>query len=133
MMSSELSQASGQILRQALATLDANEVVAFVDSLNLNASGRVDVLIVASLKSLKKSRNVEHFASTAPLSAVMFLVDATTSKVLARTIEILGDSADDPTFEELDGAVKTQFGRGRRRTSTRRHVGPGCRKPGSGD
>ena len=111
-MSAEISNASGQILRQALATLDATDVVAFVDSLNLNASGRVDVLIVASLTSLKKGRNVQHFAATAPLSAVMFLVDSATSDVLARTIDLLGESADDPTYDELQGAVGAQLDEG---------------------
>jgi len=93
------------LVRRALLASPAAAVLNLVDQLNLQPNSRMDVVVLAPLRNLKKSRNVESFATNAPLGAVRFLVDTLTNEALERVVTLLGDRADDPTYEELAGAV----------------------------
>ena len=93
------------LVRSAVVKLGATAVLELVDGLNLAPSGRVDPKIVLPLQGLRKSRSLESFATKAPLVAVGFIVETLTEEALHRVIEILGDSSEDPSFEELSSAV----------------------------
>ncbi len=93
------------LVRRALLAAPASSILDFVDRLNLQPNSRVDVVILAPLRNLKKTRNVSGFASNAPMSAVRFIVDSLTNATLERVVEILGDAAEDPTYEQLASAV----------------------------
>ena len=93
------------LVRRALLASPTAAVLGLVDQLNLQPKSRMDVVVLAPLRNVKKSRNVESFAASAPLGAVRFLVDTLTNEALERVVALLGDRADDPTYEELAGAV----------------------------
>jgi hypothetical protein len=93
------------LVRRAIVAYGTSEILTLVDSLNLQPSARVDVVIVAPLRNLHRSRNVEAFASNAPTPAVRFLAELISQDALSRVVELLGDHADEPTLEELTGGV----------------------------
>lgn len=95
------------LVRRALAGYGTSELLTLVDSLNLQPSARVDVVILAPLRNLHRGRNARSFLTNAPMLAIKFLAELISADALTRTVEILGDSADSPTFEELSAAVDT--------------------------
>lgn len=93
------------LLRRALAHCDDETVLALVDQLNLQPSARVDVVVVAPIRNLRKSRSVLAFASTAPIAAVRFLIELLSRDALDRVVELLGEASSEPTFAQLSDAV----------------------------
>lgn len=100
------SSADGaQLIRRGLSHCDETVVLTVVDQLNLHSGARVDVLVVAPLRTLRKNRSVEQFAATAPFAAVRFLAELIANEPLERVVEILGDASADPSFDQLAHAV----------------------------
>lgn len=93
------------LVRRAIVTYGASELLTLVDSLNLQPSARVDVVILAPLRNLHRGRNVNAFASNAPMLAVRFLAELISADALNRVVELLGDNSDEPSLEQLTAAV----------------------------
>jgi hypothetical protein len=92
------------LLRRALLKFDATRVLGVVDSLNLQPSARVAV-VVGPLRSLKKSRDVSLFVRSAPIAAVRYVIELLSSECLERVVALLGEHSENPSFEELSAAV----------------------------
>ena len=93
------------LLRRALLFCGTDRVLALVEQLNLQPTAGVDILVVAPLRLLKKSRALATFAAGAPMGAIRLLAELLSQDALERVVTLLDDSSNDPSFEELSDAV----------------------------
>jgi hypothetical protein len=100
------------MLRAAVAKVSRDELKAALDR-TANSHVHVPKPIGNALNALRKHRDPSAVVATTPYRAALpFVAAAIADPCLERTIEVLGDHADDPTRDQLDGAlveVGTQF------------------------
>jgi hypothetical protein len=94
-----------RLVRRALASVDPQRILERIDELNLQPAGNADVVILAPLRNLRRGRNVVAFVTTGPAPAIRFVAEMCSHETLERVVAVLGDAADNPTFEQLAGAV----------------------------
>jgi hypothetical protein len=92
-------------MRAALLKIDPAIVLAKVDSLDLRAHARVSAVIGVPLRQLQQRRDVTAFATTAPMAAVRALLELLAMAPLERVVELLGDHAESPNYEQLAAAI----------------------------
>ncbi|MGH3732703.1 MAG: hypothetical protein ACRDVC_04915 [Acidimicrobiales bacterium] len=93
------------VVRAALLKINPVTVLSFVDSLDLRANAKVSAVVGVPLRQLQQRRDVEVFATTAPMAAVRALLEVIAMSPLEKVIELLGDHAETPTYEQLANAL----------------------------
>lgn len=100
----ELTASPHDLLRRGLVSLDPARVMEVVDSLQLQGA-KLTAVVAVPLRNLQKKRDVENFASSAPIDAVSGLLEVLSMGAMDRIVELLGDHAETPTYEQLSTAV----------------------------
>lgn len=85
--------------------IDPETTLRAADSLDLRAQAKVSAVVGVPLRQLQQRRDVTAFATTAPLAAVRGLLEVVSFAPLERTIQLLGDDAESPTYDRLSEAV----------------------------
>ncbi|HEV3188282.1 MAG TPA: hypothetical protein VGZ04_09605 [Acidimicrobiales bacterium] len=101
----DASASANTIVRAAFLKIDPEVTLRAADSLDLRAHAKVSAVVGVPLRQLQQRRDVTAFATTAPLAAVRGLLEVMALAPLEATIELLGDHADNPTYEQLSEAV----------------------------
>ena len=101
----DASASANTIVRAAFLKIDPDVTLRAADSLDLRAHAKVSAVVGVPLRQLQQRRDVTAFATTAPLAAVRGLLEVMALAPLEATIELLGDHADSPTYEQLSEAV----------------------------
>jgi hypothetical protein len=105
----EVTASPHDVLRRTVATLDADAVMAVVDSLQLHGA-KVSAVVAVPLRNLQKKRDVAAFAAGAPIDAVAGLLELLAMDPLEKVIEALGEHSETPTYEQLSAAVASLRG-----------------------
>ncbi len=92
-------------VRRAFLKIEPRVTLAAVDGLDLRAHAKVTAVVGVPLRQLQQRRDVVSFATGAPIAAVRGLLELVALAPLERLVELLGDHAENPTFEELSSAV----------------------------
>jgi hypothetical protein len=100
------------VVRATLLKLDPAKVLAIVDSLDLRANAKVSAVVGVPLRQLQQRRDVEAFVTSAPMAAARALLEVMAMTPLEAVIELLGDHAEHPTFEQLSTAIDQFLGDG---------------------
>lgn len=95
-----------EIIRRALLKIESATVLKAVDSLDLRGTSKVSAVVGVPLRKLQQRRNVEIFATTAPLPAVRALLEVLSARPLDQVIHDLAEHASEPSYEQLSNAVK---------------------------
>jgi hypothetical protein len=101
----DASSSANGVMRAALLKIDSTAVLDKVDTLDLRAHARVSAVIGVPLRQLQQRRDVTAFATTAPMAAVRALLELLAMAPLERVIELLGEHAESPTYEQLAAAI----------------------------
>lgn len=101
----DASASANTIIRAAFLKIDPDVTLRAVDSLDLRAHAKVSAVVGVPLRQLQQHRDVMAFATTAPLAAVRGLLEVMALTPLEATIELLGDHAESPTYDQLSEAV----------------------------
>lgn len=91
--------------RRGLARLPGEALLERVDGLDLRPGARISPAVALPLRSLRDRRDVEEFVSHAPAPAVRALLESLVAPDLERIVELLGEHADHPSFDQLAAAV----------------------------
>ena len=100
------------LARRALASLAPSWVLETVDALDLRPSGKLTPVVAMPLRDLQRGRDIAAFAARAPWVAVRGLVELLTMAPLEAVVARLGAAADDPSEEQLRGALASLAGEG---------------------
>jgi hypothetical protein len=101
----DVSSSVNGVMRAALAKIDPATVLAKVDTLDLRAHARVSAVIGVPLRQLQQRRDVTAFATTAPIAAIRATLELLAMSPLEAVIGLLGDHSENPTYEQLAGAI----------------------------
>jgi hypothetical protein len=101
----DASANANNIVRVAFLKIDPEVTLRAADSLDLRAHAKVSAVVGVPLRQLQQRRDVTAFATTAPLAAVRGLLEVLSLAPLEKTIELLGDHAESPTYDQLSEAV----------------------------
>jgi hypothetical protein len=124
-------------MRRAIVAMDESFVIEVVDSMQL-AGVKLPAVVAVPLRSLQKKHDITQFAAGSPIDAVTGLLELLSMDALEKIIEILGDHAENPNYEQLKAAVAQLRADG----ATRNHIiavlafaagqefpaGPSCRQ-----
>jgi len=102
---SESSGSANIIVRSAFLKIDPDVTLRAVDSLDLRAHAKVSAVVGVPLRQLQQRRDVTAFATSAPIVAVRSLLELLALEPLEKIIEVLGDHAETPTFDQMAAAV----------------------------
>lgn len=106
---SPLTASANDVMRRAIAKLDADAVMHVVDALQLQGS-KLSAVIAVPLRTLQKKRDVAAFAAGAPIDAVSGLLELLSMEPLEKVIEALGEHAETPSYENLSTAIASLRG-----------------------
>ena len=101
----DASGAANTIARAALVKIDPEVTLTAVDTLDLRAHAKVSAVVGVPLRQLQQRRDVAAFAASAPIAAVKGLLEMLAVAPLEKTIELLGEHAESPTYDQLSDAV----------------------------
>ncbi len=101
----DASSSANALVRAAFLKMTPETVLAAADSLDLRAHAKVSAVVGVPLRQLQQRRDVMAFATTAPIAAVRGLLEVLALAPLEKIIELLGDHADSPNYEQLSSAV----------------------------
>lgn len=104
-----LTASPHDVMRRTIAKMDADQVMAVVDALQLQGA-KLSAVVAVPLRSLQKKRDVAAFAAGAPIDAVAGLLELLAMEPLEKVIEALGDHAETPTYAQLSAAVASVRG-----------------------
>ena len=96
-----------EIVRRGFLKIDPATVLAAVDSLDLRGHGKVSAVVGIPLRTLQQRRDVEAFATSAPLAALKGLLELLAMSPLEKVVEALGSHSDSPSFDQLSAALET--------------------------
>ncbi len=105
-MTDPVSFDSHDLVRRATAVLGAARVFELIDPAVLTPQTGVPPLVSLSLITLRKNRSFETWLSKAPVAATGFVASQLTHDALDRAIDLLGDAAANPSYEELVSALE---------------------------
>jgi hypothetical protein len=97
--------AANTIARAALVRINPDEVLRRVDEVDLRPRAGTSAMVAAPIRQLQRRRDVAHFATTAPIAAVKGVIGVLAEEPLEKIVDILGASADEPTYDELSAAI----------------------------
>jgi hypothetical protein len=101
----ETSGDANAIVRRAFLRIEPGATLAAVDGLDLRAHAKVTAVVGVPLRQLQQRRDVAAFATSAPIAAVRGLLELMALAPLEHVVELLGEHADNPTFDELATAI----------------------------
>jgi hypothetical protein len=93
------------VMRAALLKMDAHHVLGVADTLDLRANARVSPVVGVPLRQLQQRRDVEAFVASAPVPAIRGLLEVIALSPLEKVIDLLGDHAESPNYEQLATAI----------------------------
>lgn len=93
------------ISRRALLKISESTILSSVDGLDLRGHAKITPVVGIPLRNLQQRRDVLTFASAAPIAAVLALLELLAMAPLEKVIAALGEHADSPNFEQLNGAI----------------------------
>src|ERR1700735_917151 len=99
-------------MRAALLKMNADYVLSVVDSLDLRANAKVSAVVGVPLRQFQQRRDVAAFVTTAPMAAARALLEVIAMAPLEKVIELLGDHAEHPNYEQLSTAIDQFLGEG---------------------
>jgi hypothetical protein len=73
--------------------------------LDLRANAKVSAVVGVPLRQFQQRRDVEAFVTSAPMAAARALLEVIAMAPLEKVIELLGDHAEHPTYEQLSAAI----------------------------
>ena len=109
---SPTTSSSTEIVRRVFLKIDEETTLGAVDSLDLRGHGKISAVVGIPLRNLQQRRDVTTFATTAPIAALHALLELLALTPLEKVVAVLGDEADNPSFEELQSAVDHLLGDG---------------------
>ena len=109
---SSTTSSSTEIVRRVFLKIDEATTLGAVDSLDLRGHGKISAVVGIPLRNLQQRRDVATFATTAPIAALHALLELLALEPLEKVVAVLGDEADNPSFEELQAAVDQLLGDG---------------------
>jgi phosphoglycolate phosphatase-like HAD superfamily hydrolase len=98
-------------MRRALVAMDEPFVFDIVDQINL-VGVKLPAVVAVPLKGLQKKHDLATFAAGAPIDAVSGLLELLSMEGLERIIDLLGDHAENPNFDQLKAASDAYRGEG---------------------
>jgi hypothetical protein len=101
----DTTSSASAVVRAALLKFDPANVLKVVDSLDLRANAKVSAVVGVPLRQLQQRRDVEAFATSAPMAAVRGLLEVIAMTPLEKVIELLGEHSEHPTYEQLSVAI----------------------------
>jgi len=101
---SALTASPHDLMRRAIVAMDEPFVLATVDQINL-VGVKLPAVVAVPLKSLQKKHDLGSFAASAPIDAVSGLLELLSMEGLERIIDLLGDHAENPNFDQLKAAA----------------------------
>lgn len=108
---SALTASSHDLMRRALVAMDEPFVFDIVDQINL-VGVKLPAVVAVPLKGLQKKHDLATFAAGAPIDAVSGLLELLSMEGLERIIDLLGDHAENPNFDQLKAASDAYRGEG---------------------
>ena len=106
---SSLNASPHDVMRRAIAKLDADAVMRVVDALQLQGA-KLSAVVAVPLRSLQKKRDVVAFAGGAPIDAVAGLLELLAVEPLEKVIEALGEHSETPSYDQLAAAITSLRG-----------------------
>jgi hypothetical protein len=94
-----------EMVRRAFLKIDESTVLAAADSLDLRGQGKISAVVGIPLRNLQQRRDVTAFATSSPLAALRGLLELLAMDPLDKIVIVLGDHADNPSYEQLGEAV----------------------------
>ena len=101
-----------EVARKILASVPANDLLNLVDQLDLRPTPGSSPVLLVPLRSLKQRRAVATFVKSAPLATASLLLEIIGHDELNHVIELLGEHASQPTFDQLASAVDQRLTNG---------------------
>ncbi|HWD94936.1 MAG TPA: hypothetical protein VG246_00790 [Acidimicrobiales bacterium] len=108
----DASSSANHVVRAALLKMSPDTVLATADSLDLRAHSKVSAVVGVPLRQLQSRRDVNAFATSAPIAAVKGLLEVMALAPLEKIIGLLGEHADSPNYEQLATAVDEMLATG---------------------
>jgi hypothetical protein len=96
---------ASDVMRRALLRIDDTLILGALDHLNIKATTKVSAVVGMPLRSLQQKRDVASFAASAPVAAVRAMLELLAIEPLEKVVDLLGDHAESPTFDQLCEAV----------------------------
>jgi hypothetical protein len=96
---------AAETARRALLKISASTILTTVEGLDLRGHAKISAVVGMPLRNLQQRRDVTTFAATAPMAAVIALLELLAMAPLEKVIAALGDHADAPNFEQLEAAI----------------------------
>lgn len=100
-----ISISSAEYVRRGLLKISSSNVLDVIDTLDLRPTGKINPVIGVPLRNLQQKRDVQMFASTAPIAAVKAVLEILALEPMEQIIEALGDNAELPTFDQMSVAI----------------------------
>lgn len=97
-----LTASPHDVMRRAIAKMEAEAVMQVVDGLQLQGA-KLSAVVALPLRSLQRKRDVSAFAAGAPIDAVSGLLELLSLEPLEKLIAALGEHAESPTYEQYVG------------------------------
>jgi predicted solute-binding protein len=101
-----------ELARKILGSVPANDVLSLVDQLDLRPTPGSSPVLLVPLRSLKQRRDVATFVKSAPVATASLLLEIIGHEELGQIIELLGENASQPTFDQLASAVDQRLTNG---------------------
>jgi hypothetical protein len=104
MTMSALTASPHDLMRRCVAAMDESHVLEIIDSMNLTGV-KLPAVVAVPLRNLQKKRDVSTFAAGSPIDAISSLLELLSMDPLEKIIELLGDHAENPNYEQLKASV----------------------------
>jgi len=101
---SAITASPHDLMRRAIAAMDADEIFAIIDEMHLDGV-KLPAVVAVPLKSLQKKHDLLGFAAGAPIDAVSSLLEFLSMQPLEQVVALLGDHAENPNHGQLSGAI----------------------------
>ncbi|MFZ1063406.1 MAG: hypothetical protein WAN30_08040 [Acidimicrobiales bacterium] len=96
---------TNDVMRRALLRVDDDYVLSALDQINFKTATKVSAVVGMPLRSLAQKRDVPAFATGAPIAAVRAMLELLALAPLEKLVEMLGEHAESPSFEQLSEAI----------------------------
>jgi hypothetical protein len=101
-----------ELARKIVASVPQEDLLSLVDQLDLRPTPGSSPVLLVPLRSLKQRRDVATFVKSTPLATASLLLEIIGHEELGQIIELLGENASQPTFDQLASAVDQRLASG---------------------
>jgi len=102
-----LSNTDIELIRRCFIKFGPEVVLDVVDQLDLRSSSQLKAVVGIPLRTLQQKRDTVNFATTAPVPALMGMLEVMAHETLDRVVDVLGENAELPTKDQLSDAIAT--------------------------